>query len=117
MVEVSIRATSAAGSAWQVLTIRVQCRPGLSGGPLPAATVGRFYHFTIGTHGYPRPTVTESGRLPTGLIFKRKYDGTITLSGTPKPGSGGAHPIRITLSNPLGQVTVSYTLMVKGPAA
>ena len=39
------------------------------------------------------------------------------LSGTPKPGSAGAHQIRITVSNPLGKVTASYTLMVRKPSA
>jgi hypothetical protein len=113
---VSLRASSAAGSATQVLTIQVQRRPGLSAGRLPAATVGHFYHFTLSTYGYPRPTVTKSGRLPAGLSFRRNSNGKITLSGTPAPGSGGAHHIGITVSNSMGKATVHYTLTVKEPS-
>jgi hypothetical protein len=61
------------------------------------------------------PHVTESGALPAGLSFKNNASGEIKVSGTPAPGSGGAHHIRITLSNSMGKVTVKYTLAVKEP--
>jgi len=113
---VQLKASSAAGSATQVLVIRVLRRPGLSAGPLPAAAVGRPYRFTLHTYGYPTPRVTESGALPAGLKFGRKASGEIKVSGTPAPGSVGAHHIRITVSNSMGKVTVQYTIAVKEPS-
>lgn len=111
----ALRATSTAGTATQVLVIRVLRRPGLSAGPLPAAAVGRPYRFTLRAYGFPTPRVTESGGLPAGLSFSRNGNGEIKVSGIPAPGTGGAHHIGITLANSMGKVTVHYTLTVKGP--
>ena len=60
--------------------------------------------------------MTESGALPAGLSFGRKASGEIKVSGTPAPGSVGAHHIRITVSNSMGKVTVQYTIAVKEPS-
>jgi hypothetical protein len=116
-VKVSLKASSATGSATQVLVIRVLSRPGLSAGPVPAGTVGRPYRFTLSAFGYPKPTVTESGALPKGLSFKKGRSGGLKVSGTPAPGSAGVHHIRIVVSNPMGKTTVHYTLIIKEPVA
>ena len=115
--QVLLRASSAAGSATQVLVIRVLSRPRLSSGRLPAGAVGRPYRFALKAFGYPKPTVKESGDLPAGLSFKKTGSGELDVSGIPAPGSGGAHHIRIVASNSMGKVTMNYTLMVKGPGA
>jgi hypothetical protein len=115
--QVLLRASSAAGSATQVLVIRVLSRPRLSSGRPPAGAVGRPYRFALKAFGYPKPTVKESGDLPAGLSFKKTGSGELDVSGIPAPGSGGAHHIRIVASNSMGKVTVNYTLMVKGPSA
>jgi hypothetical protein len=117
LTRVSLRASNAAGSATEILVIRVQRRPGLSGGPLPAAAVGRYYHASLSTYGYPRPTVTKSGQLPTGVSLKTARNGEITLSGVPAPSTAGTHHIGITVSNSLGKMTVHFVLTVKRPSA
>ena len=114
---VLLRASSAAGSASQVFVIRVLSRPRLSSGRLPAGAVGRHYQFALKAFGYPKPTVKGSGDLPAGLSFQKTKSGELEVSGTPAPGSGGAHNIRIVASNSMGKVTENYTLMVKGPGA
>lgn len=114
---VLLRASSAAGSATQVLIIRVLSRPRLSSSRLPSGAVGRPYRFALRALGFPKPDLRESGALPAGLSFRKTADGELNVSGTPEPGSAGAHHIRVVASNPMGKVTVNYTLMIKGPGA
>ncbi|MHB1592568.1 MAG: putative Ig domain-containing protein [Streptosporangiaceae bacterium] len=38
--------------------------------------------FTIKTSGYPFARLTESGKLPAGIVFRRGHHGTATISGT-----------------------------------
>ncbi len=45
--------------------------------------VGEFSSFTVTTSGFPNPTITEIGTLPSGITFVDNGDGTATLSGTP----------------------------------
>jgi hypothetical protein len=58
----------------------------------PAATInsannatvvaGTPFSFAVTTTGVPVPTISEHGRLPHGLTFTNKGDGTATISGT-----------------------------------
>ncbi|HXW80656.1 MAG TPA: putative Ig domain-containing protein [Acidimicrobiales bacterium] len=107
-----LTASNLYGSALQVLAISVQGPAGLSSGKPPAATTGRHYSFTVTTYGYPVPSITESGALPTGLTFTSKGDGKAVLSGVPKAGSGGLHSITVTVSNSLGKAVGHYSLAV-----
>ncbi len=59
--------------------------------------------------GYPIPTFTKTGALPTGVTLAS--DGT--LSGTPAAGTGGIYPITITAANGnLPDATQPFTLTV-----
>jgi hypothetical protein len=93
----------------------VLSRPRLSSGRPPAGAVGRPYRFAISAFGYPKPTIKESGDLPAGLSFNKSRSGELSVSGTPSPGSVGAHHIRVVASNSMGKVTVDYTLLVERP--
>ena len=65
------------------------------------------------TNGYPAPTVTESGTLPSGVKFTNNGNGTATLSGTPASNTGKTYSIRFTASNGVGtSATQSFTLTV-----
>jgi hypothetical protein len=113
LTRVSLSAVNPSGRAHQVLVIRAQRRPGLTSKAPPPAAVGHRYLFVFNAYGYPVPSVRESGALPAGLAFRKDGDGRATLSGRPVPGSSGAHRISITVSNPLGRVTVRYVLVVR----
>jgi hypothetical protein len=52
--------------------------------------------FTVTTTGFPTPSLSESGMLPTGVTFTDNGNGTATITG---PGSAGTFPISITASN------------------
>ena len=61
--------------------------------------VGVFSSFTVTTSGFPNPTITEVGTLPTGVTFFDNGDGTATLSGTPTV--LGTYSFTITAGNQL----------------
>ncbi len=64
------------------------------------------------TTGYPTPTLTESGALPSGLTFNAT---TGVIGGKPANGTvGSSYPITFTATNSAGSATLSYTLAVSG---
>ena len=73
-------------------------------------TAGASGSFMVTTTGYPTPSVSESGLLPSGVTFN---PATALLSGTPASNSTGGYPILLTASNGVGSnATQSFTLNV-----
>ena len=58
--------------------------------------------YTVTTTGYPAPTVTESGTLPSGLTFAGGTNGTATIAGTPAAGTTGSYPVSLVGHQRLG---------------
>ena len=58
--------------------------------------------YTVTTTGYPAPTITETGALPSGLTFTGNGNGTATISGTPASGTAGTYPVTISATNASG---------------
>ena len=46
--------------------------------------------------------LTETGSLPSGVVFADNGNGTATLSGAPIAGTAGSYPITITAANGVG---------------
>ena len=62
--------------------------------------------------GYPSPSFSESGALPSGVTFVDNGGGSATLAGTPSATGGGAYTFNITASNTVANTTQSFTLTV-----
>ena len=60
-------------------------------------SVGSAATFTISATGSPKPALTETGALPSGVTFTDNGNGTATLAGTPT--SAGGYNFTITASN------------------
>src|SRR5207248_2131556 len=74
--------------------------------------------FTVLTTGFPTPTLSETGTLPSGVTFVDNHNGTGTLSGTPASGTAGTHSITFTASNGVGTPTTqTFTVTVNNPGA
>ena len=76
--------------------------------------------YTVTTTGYPAPTVTESGALPTGLSFDAGTPSTTaaTISGTPASGTAGTYPVTLSATNISGSTsTLDLTVTVGSAAA
>jgi len=67
----------------------------------------------VTTTGFPTPTLSETGTLPSGVTFVNNGNGTATLSGTPASGTAGTYPITITANNGVSpNAPQSFTLTV-----
>jgi hypothetical protein len=74
---------------------------------------GKASTFTVTATGLPKPTLTEAGALPSGVVFVNNGDGTATLSGTPTASSAGTYHIVITAANDVGTAaTQQFTLNI-----
>src|SRR5208282_1397699 len=72
-------------------------------------TVGTAGSFKVTATGYPSPTFSETGALPSGVTLSAAG----VLSGTPAAGTGGAHTITLTAANGIApNTTQSFVLTV-----
>ena len=78
-------------------------------------TVAAHAVFTVTDTGVPAPTLSESGVLPSGVVFNAAKG---LLSGTPAAGTGKAYSLTFTANNNIGTpATLSFVLDVDQPAA
>jgi CSLREA domain-containing protein/uncharacterized repeat protein (TIGR02543 family) len=103
-------ATNAAGtSAAQSFTLTVNQLPKVTSAVKTTFTVGTAGTFTMTASGYPAPTFSETGALPSGVTLSAAG----VLSGTPAAGTGGVYSISVTASNAAGVSTAqTFTLTV-----
>jgi hypothetical protein len=108
----TITATSSAGSATQTFTLTVNQPPAITSANNTNFTVGAAGSFTVTTSGFPPPALTGSGALPSGVTFTDNHNGTATLAGTPAAGTTGTHPLTIQATNTAGSTSQTFTLAV-----
>jgi hypothetical protein len=76
-------------------------------------STGTFSAVLVTSVGAPTAALTETIELPAGIVFVDIGNGTATLSGTPAPGSGGAHALTFAAINGVGTPgTQSFTLNI-----
>jgi hypothetical protein len=96
------------GGTTQNFTLTVNEAPTITSANSAAFTVGNTASFAVTTTGFPAPTVTMTGALPTGVTFTAG-----TLGGTPAAGSAGNYPLTFTAANGVGSDHVqSFALTV-----
>jgi hypothetical protein len=112
---ISFKAQNGVGSpATQPFTLTVGQAPAITSANSATFTIGVAGSFTVTTAGYPLPSITESGHLPTGLTFVDNGDGTGTLHGTPLVFNGGNFSISFTAQNGIGSpVTQLFTIILQ----
>ncbi len=100
-----------APNAVQSFTLTVRQAPAITSAASATFTVGTARSFTVRATGFPAPTLSELGALPSGVTFNAA---TRVLSGTPGPNTGGIYSIQFTASNGVGADAVqSFTLTVR----
>jgi sugar lactone lactonase YvrE len=108
---ITVTASNGIGTdATQNFTLTVDEAPAITSVNSVTFTVGAIESFTVTTTGYPAPTFSETGAMPSGVTL----DSTIgVLSGNPGSGTGGSYPITITVSNGVSpKATQNFTLAV-----
>jgi hypothetical protein len=99
-------------SASQTFTLNVNAPPAITSANTATFTVGAPGSFTVTTTGFPAPTVSEAGALPTGVTFT---PATRVLGGTPTQ-AGTFNAIQFTASNGiLPNAVQNFTLNVVCP--
>ncbi len=76
-----------------------QNAPSIHSASSVVATESKPLSFTVTATGKPTPVLSETGKLPSGVVFADNGNGTAALSGTPVAGSAGSYPITITAHN------------------
>jgi hypothetical protein len=112
---VTITASNGVGStATQLFTLTVDNSVAITSASSTTFVVGTPGSFPIDVGGYPPPSLSESGTLPSGVTFHDNGNGTGALSGTPAAGTGGVYPLTIRVSNGVGSpASQPFTLTVK----
>jgi putative Ig domain-containing protein len=116
---ITIKAHNGIGTdASQSFTLTVDETPAITSANKTTFTLGTAGTFTVTASGFPTPSITESGALPTGVTFVDNKNGTGTLAGVPAPGTVGTYSITFTPSNGIGSPAgQSFTLTVGQPPA
>ena len=78
------------------VTVTVIQAPAITSASTTTFYPGAPSSFTVTTTGFPTPTITETGSLPSGVTFTDNGDGTATLAGdgTEAPGSTRSRSMR-----------------------
>jgi hypothetical protein len=99
--------------ATQNFTLTVNEAPTITSADNTTFIVGTAGTFTVTTTGFPKASLSETGALPSGVMFVSNGDGTATLSGTPAAGSGGTFALTITATNGVSpDAAQNFTLTV-----
>jgi YVTN family beta-propeller protein len=81
------------------------------------AAFGAAFTFTVTSAGDPAPSITGTGRLPSGVRFAAGRGGTATISGTPAKAAAGVYRLTLTARNKYGTATQAFTLTItRAPA-
>ena len=99
---ITITATNAAGSATQSFTLVVNQPAVFTSAATTTFVVGQLRTFNPTASGFPAPTFTESGTLPSGVTFDPT---TGTLSGTPAAGTGKNYAVTLTATSAGGNAS------------
>jgi len=89
--------------------------PLIVSGTVMSSVIGQQATFTVQTTGFPTPTLSRTGTLPTGLNFVDNGNGTATLSGAPAAGTAGTYPQVFTATNSADTINQNFTLVVGTP--
>jgi len=115
----TIKAHNGIGTdATQSFTLTVDQAPAITSATSTTFTVGTVGTFSVTTTGFPTPSLSKTGTLPSGVTFTDNGNGTAKLAGTPAAGTAGTYPITITASNGIGSnATQTFTLTIGQAAA
>jgi Putative Ig domain len=116
---ITITATNANGTTTQSFTLTNAEAPAITSASTATFSTGVAGTYTVTTTGYPAPTVTETGALPSGLSFNAATSTTsATISGTPASGTAGTYPVTLSATNASGSTaTLALTITVNTAGA
>jgi hypothetical protein len=109
----TITAHGASGDATQDFTLTVDEAASVTSPATSTFTTGSAGTFSMAASGFPKPTLTVGGSLPSGVTFTDSGNGSATLAGTPAASTGGPYALTITAHNGVASdATQSFVLTV-----
>ena len=111
---IQFSATNSVGTTNQNFTLIVNEAPAITSVNATTFTVGTAGTFSVTAIGFPTPTLSMTGTLPTGVTFT---PATGVLAGTPAAGTGGTYALVFTATNSVGAAPQNFTLTVEQGAA
>jgi large repetitive protein len=90
----------------QVFTLTVEQVPAFTSANHFTFTTGAAGTFQVAASGFPAPTLSVNGNLPTGVMFNTS---TGQLAGTPAAGQGGTYALTLTAENAANTLGVLQT--------
>jgi len=88
--------------------------PAITSAASTTFTVGSGGSFTVTDTGYPNPTLSESGGLPSGVTFNPSNG---LLYGTPGAGTGGIYDLTFFASNGVGSPATQNFVLIDDQAS
>ena len=96
----------------QAFALTLTQSPAITSRATSTFTIGTAKAFAFTATGAPKPSVTLTGALPSGVTFT-STPGRGLISGTAAAGTAGTYPLTITATNSVGTVSQGFTLTVK----
>ena len=106
--DLTVTVTSASGTTTQQLALVVAATPTITSLPVAHFVTGTPNSFTVTTGGYPTPSISVDGALPTGLEYLDNGDGTATIFGSVS--QTGTFPVTVTATSSAGTLSQSLTI-------
>src|SRR5664280_499629 len=109
----SLTATNATGTVTQTYGLTVTAAPvapKFTSAGSATGVVGTAFSFTVTTTGSPTAAITETGTVPTGVLFTNKGDGTAAITGTPT--TAGTSTLTLTAKNASGTTTATLSIVI-----
>ena len=103
--------------AVQSFALTVNEAPSITSPTSSTFTTSTASSFDFTTGGWPLPSFSVTGTLPSGVSFHDNGDGTGTLSGTPGADTGGTYTLTVTVSNLVTTATETFALTIDQPTA
>ncbi len=110
---VTFSATNIGGTGSQAFTLTVlPAVPVFSSPNTGTLTVGQSGSVDITVNGAPSPTVTEKGKLPSGVSLASVSPGHYQLTGTPAAGTGKSYLVTLTATSTSGKANQKFHLVI-----
>jgi hypothetical protein len=116
---ITITANNSEGTpATQNYTLTVDAAPVITSGSAFTMTSGASGTFTVQTTGYPTPSLSETGALPSGVTFTDNGNGTASLTGPGNSATPGTYNFTVNATNGVGSAAAqpfTLTILAQSP--
>ncbi len=97
---------------YQTFNLTINAPPSITSASSTVFTAGTAGTFNVTALGFPNPTLSYSGNVPSGVTFTDNGNGTASLQGKPAAGTLGTYPLTIIATDGSGKTSQGFVLIV-----